>query len=95
MALTGNNFCYSSCGAFQIAISNPVRFALIDGLGNLFVVIGKCFVSTVTTYFGYLLVTKSDVKDKLSGFIFPCLVFHYTFISINCIDIFLSRIFSC
>lgn len=75
MALTGNNFCRSCVGAFKVISSNPVRYALVDGIGDLLVLIGKAFVSLTTSYIGYLIIVNSPVKDKLVGVLLPIVLF--------------------
>ena len=56
MALTGDTFCGSAVGAIKLLSWNSEKFALVDGLGAVFCVIGKSFVTVFATYFGWKIV---------------------------------------
>lgn len=76
MALTGCNFCTSAKDAFLTVMSNPVRYALVEGLGGLFIEVGTWAIALTSTYIGYLVVTKRpEIMEKLVGTTFPCIVF--------------------
>ena len=75
MALTGCNFCTSAKDAFLTVMSNPVRYALVEGLGGLFIEVGTWAIALTSTYIGYLVVTKRpEIMEKLVGTTFPCIV---------------------
>lgn len=76
MALTGDNFCTSCKDAFMTVMSNPVRYALVEGLGGLFITVGTFAIALSSTYIGYQVVMhRPEIKDKLIGTTFPALVF--------------------
>lgn len=62
--------------AFMTVMNNPVRYALVEGLGGLFITIGTFAIALTSTYIGYQVVMhKQDIRDKLVGTSFPCLIF--------------------
>ena len=74
IALTGNNFCVSGIGAFKTVVSNPFLYGFTSGLGNVIILIGKFVIALSTTFCGYLIVSKTSVRNKLVCFILPNIV---------------------
>jgi len=44
VALEGKDFCSSAQAAFSLILKNPIKTALITGLGNVIVNIGELFI---------------------------------------------------
>jgi Plasma-membrane choline transporter len=42
---------------FEIAWSNPVRFAVVNGVGEIIMFLGKLMIAAGTTFFFYMLIT--------------------------------------
>ena len=56
-------------------LKNPGRFVAVGGLGNVFVFLGKIFVCALTTFIGYLIVTKTpSIADKIYSAFIPALL---------------------
>jgi len=57
-------------------MGNSVEYFLVEGLGGLFIMMGTLAISLSATYIGYIYVqNKPEIKNKLMGMTFPCLVF--------------------
>lgn len=75
VALTGKSFCFAAKQAFETIWANSMRFALVGGLGGLFIFIGKfCITITTTMIFYYIITTQSYFKDQLFSPVLPTLV---------------------
>ena len=55
-AMLGTDFWDSAKSAFELGTRNPVRFALLSGLGETFTFLGKIFVCSISALLTYLLV---------------------------------------
>jgi len=42
----------------HLMIDNMSRFAIVQGLGRVFVTIGKLFIMCLSTLLGYLIITR-------------------------------------
>ena len=58
--MTGKSFFQSALDAVALIIRNPVRFAVVGGLGEIFVAVGRLFISLLTGLMCYLIITKSS-----------------------------------
>jgi len=56
--MTGQSFFAAAADAIGLIIRNPVRFAIVGGLGEVFVAIGRLFIAAGTAVMCYLIVTK-------------------------------------
>lgn len=76
VAITGKHFCSSCLSGVQLLLRHPLKFGLVGILGELFVFLGKIFISCITTLAGYIAVTRYDyyVKNLYSPLI-PCVFF--------------------
>ena len=61
--MTGKSFCPSAADAISLIIRNPIRFAIVGGLGSVFVAIGRMFICLLTGLTCYLMITKSSLKE--------------------------------
>lgn len=76
MALSGDNFLTSAKDAFMTMMTNPVRVALVEGLGGLFIEIGTFAIALSSTYIGYMVITtRPEINKLLVGTLFPTIVF--------------------
>lgn len=75
IALTGKNFCRSAWNAFSLILRNPLKFGVVGGLGEVFIMIGKIIISASTTLICYLIITRVEkYKTELNSPIFPTIV---------------------
>lgn len=57
MALRGTSFITSSQAAYEIIISNGMRYTIVSGVGDIIMFIGKLFIAGLTTFLFYLVIT--------------------------------------
>jgi solute carrier family 44 (choline transporter-like protein), member 2/4/5 len=57
IALRGKNFCYAAKDGFEIVWSNPLRFAIVGGIGNIIMFLGKFIIAAATAFLFYLFIT--------------------------------------
>lgn len=57
VALTGKSFCPAAKAAFESIWSNSMRFALVNGIGGAFIVVGKFCISVTTVMVFYYIIT--------------------------------------
>jgi hypothetical protein len=57
IAITGKNFCSASSDAFSLIASNPIRYAIVGGVGQILMFLGKIVIAGLTTFLFYLLIT--------------------------------------
>lgn len=58
MALTGEDFFTSCKEAFFTCARNPVQYALVEGLGGVFITLGKLTIGSLSAYAGYKIITS-------------------------------------
>lgn len=56
VAIRSTNYCTSAARAYDILTSNFVRFAILSGLVDLFLILGSLLISIITTLIGYLMI---------------------------------------
>jgi len=90
--LKGSNFCVAAKDALSLVWCNADRYALVSSIGGAFIFIGKLFISSLTTFFCYLILSKNDPwKTDLNSYILPCLV-TFKFYNTNSLSILESLI---
>jgi solute carrier family 44 protein 1 (choline transporter-like protein)/choline transporter-like protein 2/4/5 len=57
--MTGKSFFAAAADAIGLIIRNPIRFAVVGGLGEVFVAVGRLFISLLTGLGCYFVITKS------------------------------------
>ena len=57
MALHGTNFCNSAINGFILVLKNRGTFFISEGLGALFIFLGKIFISVANTLIAYAILT--------------------------------------
>lgn len=65
--MTGTSFCGSARDAFSLILRNPVRFAVVSNIGDVFIVIGRLFLSFSTGMIAYLIINNSSRYEDLSS----------------------------
>jgi hypothetical protein len=73
--MTGSSFCESAKDAFSLIFRNALRFTLVGGIGELFVVLGKLFIALATAGIGYAILIKADKFKNISSPIPSTLIF--------------------
>ena len=72
VALHSRNFCVSAMNAFLLVLKNSGTFFVSDGIGSVFIFLGKVFISVVNTGGCYVgLLNWPQIKDKLNSPIPP------------------------
>lgn len=76
IAMTGDSFCTASKASFKLILENAARFSVSGGLGVVFSFLGKISVTVLSSYIGYLIITKwGYISDELSNPVPPTVVF--------------------
>ena len=66
IAITGKSFCSASYDAFSLIASNPLRYGIVEGVGEILMFLGKIIIAGLTTFLFYLLITfVSDIKSNV------------------------------
>lgn len=66
IALRGKNFCSAAKDGFEIAWSNPLRFAIVGGVGEIIMFLGKLMIASTTTFAFYCAITYiSSIKNNV------------------------------
>lgn len=75
-ALTGDGFCIAAKNAFNLILENALRFAALGAIGDIFKILGKIFITCLSSYIGFLLITSTEpYKSDIQSPIAPTLVF--------------------
>merc|ERR1712110_716567 len=56
IALTGEGFCAAAKSAFFVITKNSARYAVVEGLGGFFTLLGTCCIAFSSTYVGYKII---------------------------------------
>ena len=69
-ALTGAGFCEAARNAFALMAENALRFATLGAIGDIFKILGKIFVTVISTYAGFIIINawepyKSEIESPL------------------------------
>ena len=57
IAIRGKNFCGAAFDGFDLVWSNAMRFAIVGGVGEILMFIGKIMISALTAFAFYCLIT--------------------------------------
>jgi hypothetical protein len=67
IALRGRNFCYAAKDGFELVWSNPLRYAIVGGIGTVIMFLGKLIIACLTAFLFYLFITYvNTVKTNYS-----------------------------
>jgi len=58
IAMTSKNFCAACEDSFYLMVRNGARFVIAGGIGDLFILIGKLFITGLTALKGYLIIVN-------------------------------------
>mmetsp|Transcript_74645 Transcript_74645/g.112471 ORF Transcript_74645/g.112471 Transcript_74645/m.112471 type:complete len:140 (-) Transcript_74645:101-520(-) len=76
ISITGKNFCFAAKDAFFLILRNPAKFAIVGGIGNIFLFFGKFFIVFGATCISYLILTRvSYFSDDIQSPIIPTVIF--------------------
>jgi choline transporter-like protein 2/4/5 len=70
IALSGKNFCSSAKEGFEIVWSNPIRYAVVSGVGEVVMFLGKLLIACSTTSCVYLYITYNNGTRVMSSLLF-------------------------
>jgi len=56
IALTGKSFCPAAKDGFYMILNNPVRYALVTGMGSFIMFLGKLFIALMAGIFTFGLI---------------------------------------
>ena len=75
IALTSNNFCTSAMNAFILMLKHSGKFILMTGIGNIFIVLGKMTIASVTTLIGFFIIKNwPEIDEQLESPVFPLVI---------------------
>lgn len=75
IAITGQNFCSSAKDAVKLLLCNPVRTAILNGLGGILLWVGELLIIASTTVICYACLTKVPaISDGISSAVFPLII---------------------
>lgn len=81
IALTGHSFCEACKDAFYLVLRNPAKFTLVSGIGQVFIFVGKLFISCFTTFICYQILAQAKYyKEHLFSPLLPsvaCFIVSY------------------
>lgn len=78
IALRGKNFCMASKDGFEIVWSNPLRFAVVGGVGSIIMFIGKLLIASITTVIVWVIFSYSGWGTLISPVLPLIVVFVYS-----------------
>ena len=75
IALRGRNFCYAAKDGFELVWSNPIRFAVVGGIGTVIMFLGKLIIASATAFVFYVFITyNQSVRENYVEPIFQVIV---------------------
>lgn len=75
IALRGKNFCMAAKDGFEIVWSNGLRYAIVTGVGEIIMFMGKLFIAAAATASFYALITfETSISKNISQPLFLLLV---------------------
>eukprot|EP00347_Sterkiella_histriomuscorum_P005869 403354968 len=75
IALTSENFCTSAMNGFILILKHAGKFTLVSGIGNIFMVLGKMTIASLTTLIGFIIMENwVEIKEALDSPMLPLIV---------------------
>ena len=75
MALTSDNFCISAMTAFIMILKNAEKFSIVSGIGNIFIILGKMTIASLTTLIGFVIIENWDeIHSAIDSPGLPCVI---------------------
>lgn len=78
IAIRGKNFCMAAYDGFNLVWSNAMRYAIVSGVGEIIMFLGKILISVITALAFYCLITY--VKSIAQTIFEPILLVVVTFL---------------
>ncbi len=73
--MTGRNFCEATEDAYYLMIRNAWRFGTVHGLGGIYTFVGELAMTSLATFYGYLLITQhKDIEANIYSPTMMCVV---------------------
>lgn len=66
IALKGTNFCTSARAAMGLLWDNAARASIVQGIGGMFIFIGNGFITLLTVFICYIILTTSESYKSYS-----------------------------
>ena len=75
IALHGKNFCTSAINGFLLVMKNKGTFFITEGLGGVFMFLGKVVITMGNTLIGYVIITQwPKISDKINSPLAPLMI---------------------
>jgi solute carrier family 44 protein 1 (choline transporter-like protein)/choline transporter-like protein 2/4/5 len=75
IAMTGKSFCGAAHDAFFLAVRNGLRFGVVHGIGDVFIWIGDLFITFLSAFIGYLIISHGTLSSEISSPFYPTICF--------------------
>lgn len=70
------SYCEGAAEGVTLMLRNPARFAIVGGIGELFIMFGRLFIMGATTLLCYLIITNApNYTSTLSSPNIPTMMF--------------------
>lgn len=76
IAVRGSNFCTAAKDSFFLILGNPALFAIMGGLGGIFLFVGQIFITCATVCIGYAMVINI-YSSSLYSPVMPCVFYFF------------------
>ncbi len=73
IALRGKNFCMAAKDGFELVWSNPLRYAVVSGIGEIIMFLGKILIAFSVTAIMYCYLTYAS-NTVLGKFLFVLVI---------------------
>jgi len=78
IALASENFCTSAFNAFVLILKHSAKFTMVQGIGNIFMFLGKMTIASLTTLIGFLIIENwVQIEESLNSPVLPLLVIFF------------------
>lgn len=75
IALTSENFCTSAMNGFLLILKHAGKFTLVAGIGNIFMILGKMCIASLTTFLGFIIMMNwNEISDSLDSPTLPLII---------------------
>lgn len=78
MAISNENFCSSALNAFILVLKNTAKFAFVNSIGSVFMIIARVCISILTTVVCWFLL--DFVEDVNSKYLPAAIIFAFAYI---------------
>ncbi len=58
--MESTDFCESAKNGIKLVMANPVRFAIVGGIGDVFEFLGNLCICLATTFLCYTIITSTE-----------------------------------